>query len=101
MPKITITRTKGFADALRAYNIILDGNSLGKIRAGKTLSFDVSDGSHMIAVKIDWASSEILQFRIQNNETVSFECGNNTTFWNVLFKAISQPETYLWINQTS
>ena len=99
MGKLEVIRSKGYADALRSYQVTLDEKVIGEIRKGATESFDIAPGSHSISVKIDWASSETLSFSIQNGETVFLECGNNTTFFTTLFRTFIKPETYLWIKR--
>ena len=59
---ITITREKAYGDKLRSYNVILDGKKIGSIKEGETKSFDSTAGQHTLFLKIDWASSNKIQF---------------------------------------
>ena len=72
MPDLTIQRDSGYADSLRAYKVILDGNEIGLIRGGESKSFPVSTGQHTIQAKIDWCSSPPEQF-VAEDDSIAFE----------------------------
>ena len=72
MPNLTIQRDSGYADSLRAYKMILDGEEIGMVKSGESKSFPVSPGEHAIQAKIDWCSSSPEQF-VAGDEPIAFE----------------------------
>lgn len=79
---IKISRDSGYADATRAYKILLDGEEIGKIKGGETRQYDVKPGNHSLQLKIDWASSRAVEFK-SNKTTVEFLCGSNLRGWRM------------------
>jgi len=65
---ITITRDSGYADRLRAYKIILDGENVGSISNGEKVDLNVPAGEHELYLKIDWARSNKLNFRFDDKQ---------------------------------
>jgi hypothetical protein len=63
----------GWADRLRAYKIVIDGEVAGTVRAGRERSFALSPGRHEVAAKVDWASSAPLQVELAEDD-VTLEC---------------------------
>src|SRR5581483_828499 len=74
MAKIRIHREGAWADWLRSYKVVIDGQTLGTISNGKTVEFDVPDGQHELQLKIDWCSSRPLQFNAGSAAPATFEC---------------------------
>lgn len=54
---LRIRRDWQFADSLRKYRIIVDGERFGDIGPESELSVPVSPGSHTIEFKMDWVGS--------------------------------------------
>lgn len=71
---LVIRRKKNYKDSLRSFKIYLDGNLIGKIKNGSTLSFDISEGPHVLKLKIDWCSSNEIEFNYSYKDDVSFIC---------------------------
>ncbi len=95
---IRLRRDSQFADKLRAYKIILDGLQIGQIRDGQAQEFDVSPGNHILSLKIDWCSSNEVEF-VAGEEDVSFACGNPAKGPSVYLTglAIFNKSGYLWL----
>lgn len=75
MAEIALTRPAGYkTDRLRAYQIYIDGEKVGKIRAGETEVFEVPLGRHALQLKQDGASSEKLQVDIGADDRAQFVC---------------------------
>ena len=75
MAEIILTRPDGFkTDRLRAYQVYVDGNRVGRIRAGETERFGLSPGLHKLQLKEDWASSEKLQVDLGADDRAEFIC---------------------------
>lgn|SRR3989338_2972024 len=96
---IRIKRDTGYADRLRAYKVVLDGNVIGEIRNGQQVEFDVESGKHMLNLKIDWCRSNIVEFEIKQ-DSVQFECGSNLRGFKILlaiFYVILLRSKYIWL----
>jgi hypothetical protein len=74
---LEIVRDSGYADALRAYKVIVDGNTSGEIRDGETKKFPVSSGQHDLSLKIDWCGSRTIRFTIADGEVRTFDAKSN------------------------
>lgn len=88
-------------DALRSYEIILDGNVIGQIHNGEVFEYAPSPGSHTLRLKIDWCGSNQLNFDVQEDEVVNFECGGLKGYklWLVYWILIFQRNRYLWLEK--
>jgi hypothetical protein len=67
MAKITISRDKGWADKIRNYIIVLNGQEAGTIGEGKEIELNLENGNYELYAKIDWCSSNKLKFSILNS----------------------------------
>lgn len=74
---INIKRDSSYADKLRSYKVILDGEVVGELADGQSKSFNVEPGTHTLYMKIDWARSNKLTFRSAGTQTLNFRCGSN------------------------
>jgi hypothetical protein len=104
MVTLTVSRDSGYVDNLRAYHILLDGKKIGKLKNGETREFTVDPGSHSIKAKIDWCSSQTLDFTATDGEPLVFHVKSNLRgmrlsliFWKVLFA----PDSYLHLERIS
>jgi len=98
---IRIKRDSGYADRLRAYKIVLDGNVVGEINNGQQLELNVTPGKHRLNLKIDWCRSNILDFEMNGN-TIEFECGSNLRGIKVLLSILYVTflrSQYIWLNR--
>jgi hypothetical protein len=75
MATITLQRSSDYNNRLRDYKIFIDGEHAGNISNGDTKSFTVPAGKHDICAKIDWCSSQEINFNVSDNETVYFTVG--------------------------
>ena len=73
--ELTITRKKQFIDIFRKYKIFVDDKEIASIGRGQTLKLDVEPGKHTLQLKIDWESSNKVEF----DSPVKFECGNGNS----------------------
>lgn len=97
MSKIEIRRESEFKDALRAYQIELDGQIIGKISKGEISSLDIQPGRHRLRLTIDWCSSPYVDFEIQIGQSVKFACGSNVPALLVLVYITFLRNKYLWL----
>jgi hypothetical protein len=97
MASIEIRREKGFKDAIRVYKVEMDGSVIGEVKAGESVRFEVRPGRHRLRLKIDWCGSEYVDFQIQDNQTLSFEGGNNVPLFLDLVYITFLRNKYLWL----
>lgn len=100
---LIINRQSTWADRFRAYQIMLNGEQIGKIKNGETVELEVHKGHHEILLKVDWCFSNTLHFDY-GDDPVTLECGSNYSgkrLWlgviHVLFPR--QEEDYLWLRE--
>lgn len=55
--EIYIYRQPASADRLRAYTVLLDGQSVGQVLDGATCTVIAPEGKHIIKLTIDWCES--------------------------------------------
>lgn len=80
---IRLKRDSGFADRLRAYKVILDGEEVVKIKNGEHIELNAEPGQHELYLKIDWCESNRIEFEL-NEGVIEFECRSNMRggkFW--------------------
>lgn len=89
MAKINLTRKSEFKNALRKYTILVDGNDVGSIGNGKSLQIDIEPGMHTIQAKIDWCTSNTIEFDTENDELIEFEVCSSSggAIWNTFFNS--------------
>ncbi len=71
---LTRNNKTGWDDAARAYIVCIDGKKVGDIREGETKNFEVSEGVHSLQLKIDWCSSPVQQFTMEQGKTIYAQC---------------------------
>ena len=62
--EIERTRSATGSDAFRAYKIFIDGNQVDEIKSGESKRIELSEGEHMLQLKIDWCTSKEVRFSI-------------------------------------
>jgi hypothetical protein len=87
MPTITLHRSQAFRDAYRDYRIILDGAEVGRLPRGGTLEIPSSAGPHTLSARIDWQSSDELQFEL-SERPLEFEVFSKLTGLRILLTII-------------
>ena len=75
MATIILNRTSEFINLLRNYKDYIDGKKVGTIYNGGTKKFIVTPGQHSIITKIDWCSSQTINFEVTNEEVKEFKVG--------------------------
>jgi hypothetical protein len=100
---LTLHRDPSYADALRYYEVIVDGITVEKVKKGGTCSFSsLRPGNHTIWVKVDWCRSNKIAFNY-TGEPLNFECGSNLKGFRLMLAVIYlfMPTRWCWIRQTS
>ena len=72
MASITVQRDTGYADALRAYTVKIDGREVGKLMPGESATYRVTPGSHTLQASIDWCGSKVIPVSVKDGETPAF-----------------------------
>ena len=99
MPFVKLHRESQFADGLRNYQIFVDEKKVSEIRRGSVEDFYVTEGTHRIFLKIDWCGSNEIEFSVRNEETIEFECGNNTKIFLAFYYILFARNEYLWLRK--
>ena len=76
MPNVIIIRTNEFVNRLRDYQLYIDGKNIGKIGNGQTKEFSIPAGKHKLIARIDWCSSQEIEFEVQETQTRTFNVGS-------------------------
>lgn len=98
---ITVSRMGGYADSLRGYKVKIDDEVVATISANESVDIPVTPGNHTIVICIDWARSNRLDFEVQPDEHLRFECGSNLTGWRSLLALVYlfMPHKWLWLSR--
>jgi hypothetical protein len=96
MSEIRVTRPRAWADKLRAYQILVDGETVGEIREGSELTIPVPPGLHAIQLRIDWCSSPEIHVAVDNGRTESVSCGPRFNPFLALLAISVFRRRYLW-----
>lgn len=67
-------RANLWADRLRVYAVLVDGERAGEVARGDTWSGKVEPGSHTVQLKLDWGVSDVVEVDVADGETVRIEC---------------------------
>ena len=100
MASIKIVRPNDFLNRARKLKIYLDGNKIGEISSNEVKAFEIPSGTHILNAKIDWCSSNKINFAISENETMKFELtdfahGGRPGGFSILYKILFEPQKYL------
>jgi hypothetical protein len=68
MTRIIINRSNEYINHLVPYTVYLDDRKIGYVENGKSKSFEISQGEHILYCKIDWARSNKIKFTISGEE---------------------------------
>lgn len=99
---LRIKRDSGYADRLRAYKVVLDGNIVGELKNGQQIEIDVSNGKHELYIKIDWCRSNTVEFESDGNKNLEFECGSSLRGFKILLSIVYITflrNKYIWLNK--
>lgn len=98
---IRIKRDSGFADRLRAYKVVLDGEVIGEISNDQQIELDAAPGKHQIQLKIDWCTSNRVDFE-KDQDIVEFECGSSMRGFKILLSILYVTilrNQYMWLKR--
>jgi hypothetical protein len=97
--RIKIIRASQYADMLRSYQIMLNGQKAGSIAKNDVLELTAPAGRVTIEARIDWGRSEPLTIDAKPGETNEIEVrnhwGNMLALWAITFGRSSYIELRL------
>ncbi len=94
---LTLIRGVEQTNYLRAYKVIVDGESLGTILSGETKHFELEPGEHEAQVKIDWCKSKPYKITLGAGDNIELICGATFNDWKCLFMFAVKPSSYVYI----
>jgi hypothetical protein len=100
--KLRIARTTVFPDTIRAYRVVVDGETIGALRGKQELVVPLKEGHHSICVRVDWCGSRTSTFEAKEGEEVVFNCGSALANWRVLIALVYVfflRDDYLWLKK--
>jgi hypothetical protein len=103
MAVLKIVRDSGYADRLRAYQVILDGVTIGEVRNDQTQQFAVTPGQHRLSLKIDWCGSKTIDFSLAGDDHATFLAKSNLRgpkLFAVLWYVIFDRNSYLLLERS-
>jgi hypothetical protein len=78
MPSIIVQReTKGFGDRFRSYRVVLDGETVGRVKRGESFSVEADAGAHQLHFAVDWARSPSVDLALAEQEQAVVRCWPN------------------------
>jgi hypothetical protein len=81
-PRIRIVRSVRVLWGVRAFDVVLDGNVVGRIRNGRHSVFDVATGRHEVQLRVGSARSQSLLVESYAGQTVHLRCdGGDLRGW--------------------
>ncbi|MFC4099812.1 hypothetical protein [Paenibacillus xanthanilyticus] len=102
---IELTRSTQYANKIRHFVILIDGQDMGNIEDGGTRQIPLSPGDHEIELRIDWCGSGTIPFRLEANECVRFACDCRIQGWRLfnpflgIYYILFQPSSYLRLSR--
>jgi hypothetical protein len=88
---LVIYRRNKYFGKLLFYEIILDGDDVGIIFNGRSISIPIEAGNHSVKLKVDWGGSKEINFSVSEGEEIKFECEDSGSLLQVLFFPFTLP----------
>lgn len=98
--RITIDRINHHRDTVRAYQVKLDGQVIGRVKDGKQETFEVSPGAHQVRVRLMWLQSPPVDVHLGEGSEVRLRTGPNGGIlqaWRIYFA----PHTAMFLEEAS
>ena len=87
MGSLTVIRDKAlWRDRGRAYILMIDGETVGPLRSGETLSVSLAPGMRRVSLKIDWCGSPELLLDGSTDHTLHCKAGAGKALTDILFR---------------
>lgn len=85
MTKIIINRSSEFSNLIRSIDIYLGKTKIGELKNGESKEFEVEPGEHQLTAKIDWCRSNIIDFKIKNDETLRYNLNGTSPLFALYY----------------
>lgn len=90
----------GYTDRARAYQVLVDGREVGKLRDGQRITVDVPPGRHEVFARIDWCLSPTVVLELAAGEKACLVCRPNASPMTALWYATLGRKDYLSLHRT-
>lgn len=101
MTTLILRRAKtAWQDIGRNYRVILDGREVAQVANGEEIGIALSEGKHVVQMRIDWCQSQALEIDVAVGETQILECGPNAKPWLALLYVTVLRGRYLWLRRS-
>jgi hypothetical protein len=97
--KLRIVRHGGYADMIRAYKILVNGEAAGAISRNAVLNLEVPSGRLKIEARVDWGRSQPLVIDAVPGQAVTVEVSNHRGAWLSLWAITFGARSYLELKQ--
>ena len=78
VPRVRVSRDdKPFPDRLRSYRVVLDGDTVGRVKRGETVTVQADVGQHELHLAIDWARSPSIELELAEDDERIIRCWPN------------------------
>ena len=74
---INLKRKWQLTYCVRSFKVYIDDCQVGRIKPGRTETYEVSPGEHTIEIRIDWFKSEPFKVSSLTDQTLYLRCGVN------------------------
>ena len=97
---LKLKRAAEFANWLRAYHVLVDGERVAKIRNGRQIAVEIAAGHHTVELELDWCRSNRVDIEVRDGRPVRLRCGSNYRglgLFRGVGRMITDPKDYLWL----
>jgi hypothetical protein len=94
---ITLVRAMDPTNCLSKFSVFIDNVKVGHIAVGEVKNFPISPGSHRIKVKVDFCTSQELQFEKHHGLNQRINCGSTYNDWRCIFMVFLDPRNYVYV----
>jgi hypothetical protein len=99
--ELIVRRQKAlWQDRMRSYRVYVDGVEVAQVANGAEVQTAITPGEHVVQLKIDWCRSKSLNVNVRPGESLTLECGPNSTPLLALVFITLLHGQYLWLRQS-
>lgn len=102
--RLRLNRDRGYVDIARAYEVLVNEQTVGTIRNGGQFECDIPSGRSSVRIRLDWCGSNTIEIEAVEAELVELECGSSLRGWK-MFRASKvmreSPNEWIWVRKKS